>query len=51
VVLGQGDTAAEALADVTSAIRFQGETFERDVLDVEAPVIDAFVTEALVATS
>lgn len=27
VVIGQGDTAAEALADLHSALRFHGDTF------------------------
>lgn len=37
VVVGQGDTDDEALADVRSAIRFHIETFGRDVLDVDPP--------------
>jgi len=48
VVVGQGDTADEALADVTSAIRFHIETFGQDVLEGESSVLDAFVTEAQV---
>jgi predicted RNase H-like HicB family nuclease len=46
VVVGQGDTYAEALADVESAIRFHIESFGDDVLDPESPVIEAFVAEA-----
>jgi predicted RNase H-like HicB family nuclease len=50
VVVGEGDTYEEALADVKSAIQFHVETFGLDtVLDVEAPVIEAFVAEAGVA--
>lgn len=37
VVVGEGDTYEEALADVQSAIRFHMETFGREAL-VSAPV-------------
>jgi predicted RNase H-like HicB family nuclease len=46
VVVGEGDTYDEAVADVTSAIRFHIETFGRDVLDEESPVLEAFIAEA-----
>jgi predicted RNase H-like HicB family nuclease len=46
VVVGEGDTYEEALSDVTSAIRFHLETFGREALDVESPVLEAFVAEA-----
>lgn len=46
VVVGQGDTYEEALSDVKSAIRFHLETFGEDVLDVEPPILEAFVAEA-----
>jgi predicted RNase H-like HicB family nuclease len=49
VVVGEGDTYAEALADVKSAIRFHIETFGKDMLEVESPVLEAFVAEAEVA--
>lgn len=49
VVVGQGDTYEEALADVTSAISFHVETFGADAFDEESPVIEAFVTQAHVA--
>jgi predicted RNase H-like HicB family nuclease len=50
VVVGEGDTYEGALADVKSAIKFHIETFGFDaVLDVEAPVLEAFVAEAGVA--
>jgi predicted RNase H-like HicB family nuclease len=45
VVVGQGDTYDEAIADVKSAIRFHVETFGREVLDAEPPVLEAFVAE------
>lgn len=34
VVVGEGDTYEEALADIESAIRFHIETFGSEVLDV-----------------
>lgn len=49
VVVGQGETAAEALADVTSALRFHVETFGADAFDVESPVLDAILAEAPLA--
>lgn len=49
VVVGQGDTYDEALADVRSAIRFHIETFGPEVLEGESPVLEVFVAEATVA--
>ena len=49
VVVGEGDTYEEALADVTSAIRFHIETFGHEVLEGDSPVLEAFVAEAGVA--
>ncbi len=46
VVVGEGETYDEALADVKSAIRFHIETFGHDVLESDSPVLEAFVTEA-----
>jgi len=46
VVVGQGDTYEEALSDVKSAIRFHIESFGQDVLDIDPPVLEAFVAEA-----
>lgn len=47
VVVGEGDSYEEALADVKSAIRFHIETFGREALeDGESPVLEAFVAEA-----
>ena len=45
VVVGQGDTYEEALSDVKSAIRFHIETFGSEVLEVEPPVLEAFIAE------
>lgn len=44
-VIGQGDTCEEALADVKSALNFHLESFGPNALDVDEPVLDAFVTE------
>ncbi|CAD6491688.1 MAG: hypothetical protein LAKADJCE_00152 [Candidatus Argoarchaeum ethanivorans] len=49
IVVGEGDTCEDALADVKSAIRFHIETFGKEVLEIESPVLEAFVTEAGVA--
>jgi len=49
VVLGQGDTYDESLADVKSAIRFHIETFGKEVIDTDESVIEAFVAGAGVA--
>lgn len=46
IVVGEGDSYEEALADATSAIRFHVATFGLEVLDSEPPVLDAFVAEA-----
>lgn len=45
VVVGEGDTYEEALADVKSAIQFHIETFGAEVLESESPVLEAFVAE------
>lgn len=45
VVVGEGDTYDEALADVKSAIRFHIETFGDDAFEIESPVIEAFLEE------
>ena len=46
VVVGEGDTYEEALADVKSAILFHVETFGAETLEPESPVLEAFVAEA-----
>ncbi|MCH7989833.1 MAG: type II toxin-antitoxin system HicB family antitoxin [Planctomycetes bacterium] len=46
VVVGQGETYEEALADVQSAVRFHIETFGSDELDLDSPVLEVFVAEA-----
>lgn len=46
VVVGQGDTYEDALADVKSAIRFHIDTFGPGELDLDSPVLEVFVAEA-----
>lgn len=49
VVVGEGDTYDEALADVNSAIQFHIQTFGQEVLESDQPVLDAFIAETKVA--
>jgi len=49
VIVGEGDTFEEALADVKSAIRFHIETFGEEILESESPVLEVFVAEAGIA--
>jgi predicted RNase H-like HicB family nuclease len=46
VIVGEGDTYEEALADVQSAITFHIETFGSDVVEDAASVLEVFVAEA-----
>jgi predicted RNase H-like HicB family nuclease len=48
VVVGQGDTYEEALADVKSAIKFHIKTFGKEMLELEPPVLEAFIAETRV---
>jgi predicted RNase H-like HicB family nuclease len=48
VVVGQGDSYEEALNDVKSAIKFHVETFGPESVDLDEPVLEAFVAEATV---
>lgn len=45
IVVGQGDTYEDAVADVKSAIKFHIETFGKEVVELEPSVLEAFVTE------
>ncbi len=49
VIVGQGETYEAALEDVKSAIKFHIETFGPDEMDLDPPVIEAFIAEAQVA--
>ena len=46
VVVAQGETSQAALADVKSAVCFHIESFGQEILDVQAPVLEAYVTDA-----
>jgi len=47
VVVGEGDTYEEALADVKSAIRFHIETFGEEGIETE-DIMETFVAEVVV---
>ena len=49
VVVGEGDSREEAVADATSAIEFHIETFGREVVETDEHVLDVFVEEAEIA--
>src|ERR1039458_5081594 len=46
VVVGDGNTYDEAVADVKSAIQFHIETFGSEALPGDSTVLDAFIAEA-----
>ena len=45
VVVGEGDSYEQALADCQSAIRFHIETFGPQALESDSPVIEACLAE------
>ena len=49
IVVGEGDSYEEALADVNSAIRFHIETFGEEVLERDFSALEVFVAETDVA--
>lgn len=49
IVVGQGNSYEEALADAKSAAHFHIETFGSDVFDLESDVQTVYVAEAEVA--
>ena len=49
VVVGEGDSYEEALADVKSAIQFHIETFGDEVLPDDSPLLEAFIAEATIS--
>jgi len=49
VVVGEGESYEEALADVKSAIRFHIETFGNEAFSEDSPLIEAFIAEATIA--
>lgn len=48
VVVGEGDSYAEALADVQSALKFHIETFGPETIAGQSPVLEANLGEAVV---
>jgi predicted RNase H-like HicB family nuclease len=44
--IGEGPTYEEALSEVKSAILFHIKTFGEEVVEMDSPVLDAFVTDA-----
>ena len=46
VVVGQGETYDAALTDVRSAIQFHVETFGTEVVEIDPPILEAFIAEA-----
>jgi predicted RNase H-like HicB family nuclease len=51
VVVGEGESYDEAIADVKSAIAFHIRTFGNEVIAVESPVLEAFVAETEIAVN
>ncbi len=49
VVVAEGDTYEEALADARSAVQFHVETFGREVLEEEDAATEVFVAETAIA--
>ena len=50
IIVGQGDSYEEALADAKSAIRFHVESFGESVLEIDPPILEAFITETQIET-
>jgi predicted RNase H-like HicB family nuclease len=46
VVVGQGDTYEAALTDVKSAINFHIKTFGAEAVEIDPPILEAFIAEA-----
>jgi predicted RNase H-like HicB family nuclease len=46
VVVGQGETYDAALTDVRSAIQFHVETFGTEAVEIDPPILEAFIAEA-----
>jgi len=45
-VVGEGNTADEALSDAKSAAKFHIDTFGPDAFPVDSPLLDAFIVDA-----
>lgn len=44
-VVGEGDTADEALSDAKSAAKFHIETFGAEAFPTDSPLLDAFIVD------
>ena len=51
IVVGEGETYEQALEDVKSAVQFHIDSFGKEVLDVDPPILEAFVAEAGIVVS
>jgi predicted RNase H-like HicB family nuclease len=49
VVVGQGETYEAALADVKSAIKFHIDTFGPEQIEIDPPILEAFIAETGIA--
>jgi predicted RNase H-like HicB family nuclease len=49
VIVGEGDTYDQAVADVTSAVRFHINTFGAEAVEDESPLLEVAVAEIQVA--
>jgi predicted RNase H-like HicB family nuclease len=49
VVVGQGETYEAAVADVKSAIKFHIDTFGPDQIEIDPPILEAFIAETGIA--
>jgi predicted RNase H-like HicB family nuclease len=49
VVVGQGETYEAAVADVKSAIQFHIDTFGPDQIEIDPPILEAFIAETGIA--
>ena len=49
VVIGEGDSYEAALSDVKSAIQFHIDTFGTDAVDIDPPVLEAFIAKARIS--
>jgi predicted RNase H-like HicB family nuclease len=51
VIIGHGDTRADAIADVTSDIEFHVEAFGIAELEMSEPLLGVFVDDTQIAVS
>jgi predicted RNase H-like HicB family nuclease len=49
IVVGEGDSYEAALNDVKSAILFHIETFGSEAIEIDPPILEAFIAEARIA--